>query len=88
MELNEKKIQADLTANWAVVAEGIQTILRREGFPEPYEALKSFTRGKDEINQALIVSFIDSLDVPEEIKTELKQITPFNYTGIDLMSGK
>lgn len=80
--LNEEKITNDLNHNWAVVAEAIQTILRREQFPNPYEALKELTRGKSEINQKTIHHFIDSLDIREELKTELKSITPHNYTGI------
>jgi adenylosuccinate lyase len=88
IELNEEKIHSDLESNWAVVAEGIQTILRRENYPQPYEALKNFTRGKHTINKDLIHAFIDSLDVPGSLKTELKQITPFNYTGIDLLANK
>jgi adenylosuccinate lyase len=80
--LNEEKIKADLDQNWAVVAEAIQTILRREQFPNPYEALKELTRGKAEINQKTIHHFIDTLDIREEVKKELKSITPQSYTGI------
>jgi adenylosuccinate lyase len=80
--LNAEKFEKDLENNWAVVAEAIQTILRREGYPNPYEALKGLTRTNEKINQQSIASFIDSLDVSDEIKTELKQITPANYTGI------
>lgn len=80
--LNEEKINSDLDHNWAVVAEAIQTILRREQFPNPYEALKDLTRGKSEINQKTIHHFIDSLDIKEEVKKELRAITPHNYTGI------
>lgn len=80
--LNEQKINADLEANWSVVAEAIQTILRREGFPNPYEALKKLTRTNTEINQESIHEFIDELDIDTKIKAELKTITPFNYTGI------
>ncbi|MCY2986142.1 MAG: adenylosuccinate lyase [Planctomycetota bacterium] len=80
--LNEPAIQADLEANWAVVAEAIQTILRREGYPEPYEALKGLTRTNAAINSTTIASFIQSLNVSETIKVELTKITPFNYTGI------
>lgn len=79
--LNQSAINRDLEDNWAVVAEGIQTILRREGYPNPYEALKSLTRTNEAITQDSIRSFIDSLDLPEEIKSELRDITPFNYTG-------
>ena len=80
--LNEDKFNQDLENNWAVVAEAIQTILRREAYPNPYEALKGLTRTNEKINQNSIANFIDGLDVSEEIKTELKQITPANYTGI------
>ena len=80
--LNEPVISKDLEDNWAVVAEAIQTILRREFFPNPYEALKELTRKNEVIDQKSIHNFIDGLDVSESIKTELKQITPQNYTGI------
>ena len=80
--LNEEKFAEDLEANWAVVAEAIQTILRRENYPNPYEALKGLTRTNERINQQSIANFIDSLEVGESIKKELKQITPSNYTGI------
>ena len=80
--LNESAITADLENNWAVVAEAIQTILRREGYPKPYETLKELTRTNEIINQKTIAGFIDSLDLKEELKKELKKITPFNYTGI------
>ena len=82
IEINEKAIHADLEANWAVVAEGIQNILRREGFPKPYEALKELTRTNSEITENSIKEFISNLSVSEEIKEELSQITPFNYTGV------
>ncbi len=80
--LNKKAFENDLENNWAVVAEAIQTILRREGYPNPYEALKGLTRTNDKINQASIANFIDTLEVSDVIKAELKQITPSNYTGI------
>ena len=80
--LNEAKFTEDLENNWAVVAEAIQTILRREGYPNPYEALKGLTRTNEKINQNSISSFIDTLNVSDTIKHELKQITPSNYTGI------
>lgn len=80
--LNEPKFAEDLEKNWAVVAEAIQTILRREGYPNPYEALKGLTRTNAAINQKSIADFIDTLKVSEEIKTELKAISPSNYTGI------
>ena len=80
--LNEAKFKDDLEQNWAVVAEAIQTILRREGYPNPYEALKGLTRTNEAITQQSIAGFIDTLDVSDVIKSELKQITPSNYTGI------
>jgi len=80
--LNKEKFEQDLENNWAVVAEAIQTILRREAYPNPYEALKGLTRTNEKINQNSIANFIDSLEVSNEIKTELKAITPSNYTGI------
>ncbi|MBN2634931.1 MAG: adenylosuccinate lyase [Prolixibacteraceae bacterium] len=80
--LNEAVIEKDLEDNWAVVAEAIQTILRREFFPNPYEALKDLTRKNEVINKASIHNFIDTLNVSESVKTELKKITPQNYTGI------
>lgn len=80
--LNEAQIQQDLDNQWAVVAEAIQTILRREGYPKPYEALKELTRINEKITSKSIHAFIDQLLVSEEIKNELKKITPFNYTGI------
>lgn len=80
--LNKEKFEQDLENNWPVVAEAIQTILRREGYPNPYEALKGLTRTNSKINQASISSFIDTLEVSDTIKKELKQITPSNYTGI------
>ncbi|WP_397362407.1 adenylosuccinate lyase [Olleya sp. R77988] len=80
--LNEPKFAEDLENNWAVVAEAIQTILRREGYPNPYEALKGLTRTNEAINKASISNFIDTLEVSDAIKTELKAISPSNYTGI------
>jgi adenylosuccinate lyase len=80
--LNENKFKEDLDNNWAVVAEAIQTILRREGYPNPYEALKGLTRTNEKINQNSIANFIEELKVTDEIKLELKKITPSNYTGI------
>ncbi|TYP99143.1 adenylosuccinate lyase [Tenacibaculum adriaticum] len=80
--LNEQKFEQDLENNWAVVAEAIQTILRREAYPNPYEALKGLTRTNDKITQKSIADFIDTLEISSEIKNELKQITPSNYTGI------
>ncbi|WP_053990302.1 adenylosuccinate lyase [Mangrovimonas sp. TPBH4] len=80
--LNDAKFAQDLENNWAVVAEAIQTILRREGYPNPYEALKGLTRTNEKITKTSISNFIDTLEVSEEIKDELKVITPSNYTGI------
>jgi adenylosuccinate lyase len=82
LELNEAALHKDLADNWAVVAEGIQNILRREGYPQPYEALKALTRKNEKITEQAIAGFIQSLDVADEIKAELGKITPFNYTGI------
>ena len=80
--LNKEKFEQDLENNWAVVAEAIQTILRREGYPNPYEALKGLTRTNTKIDQESIAAFIDTLDVSITIKSELKAISPSNYTGI------
>ncbi|MDR6301091.1 adenylosuccinate lyase [Mesonia maritima] len=80
--LNEEKLNQDLENNWAVVAEAIQTILRREAYPNPYEALKGLTRTNEKINAKSIAEFIETLEVSEDIKNELKAITPQNYTGI------
>jgi adenylosuccinate lyase len=80
--LNEEKFKADLEANWAVVAEAIQTILRREGYTNPYEALKGLTRTNEAITKTSIHSFIDTLEVTDAIKSELKTISPSNYTGV------
>jgi len=80
--LNAARMDADLEANWAVVAEAIQTILRREGYPQPYEALKALTRGKGGITQATMHAFIDQLLISDSLKAELKAITPANYTGV------
>ena len=82
LEVNEAAIDSDLNDNWAVVAEAIQTILRREGFPKPYEALKELTRTNHKITKESIQEFIQSLDISVEVKTELLQISPQNYTGI------
>jgi adenylosuccinate lyase len=80
--LNEDAISNDLEANWAVVAEAIQTILRREGYPNPYEALKDLTRTNQQINKDTIAEFVDRLEISESVKQELKAISPSNYTGI------
>lgn len=80
--LNEQKINDDLENNWAVVAEAIQTILRRENYPNPYEALKDLTRGNHQLDRTVIHTFIDTLKVNASVKKELKKITPANYTGV------
>ncbi|MGA0435495.1 MAG: adenylosuccinate lyase [Flavobacteriales bacterium] len=80
--LNRAKIDLDLAENWAVVAEAIQTILRREGFPKPYEALKSLTRQNEEINRETIARFIDELEIQESVKIELRQLSPETYIGL------
>ncbi|GAA4456406.1 MAG: adenylosuccinate lyase [Chitinophagaceae bacterium] len=80
--LNEAKLHEDLENNWAVVAEAIQTVLRREQFPQPYEALKELTRGKAGVNKKTMHAFIDALKIPATLKKELKAITPQNYTGV------
>jgi len=82
--LNQTKIDEDLENNWAVVAEAIQTVLRRENYPQPYEALKALTRGKVGINKADIHEFIDGLKISVKLKKELKSINPHNYTGVGI----
>jgi len=82
LELNQSAIDKDLDENWAVVAEAIQTILRREGYPNPYEALKALTRKNEKIAQHTLSNFIDTLNVKDDLKEELKKITPFNYIGV------
>ncbi len=82
LELNREAIDRDLEDNWAVVAEAIQTILRRESYPKPYEALKALTRKNEKITESTIADFIEQLEVSEDIKIELRKITPFNYIGI------
>lgn len=79
--LNERALKTDLEQNWAVVAEAIQTILRREGYPKPYEALKALTRTNETVTQDTIAAFVETLNVNDDIKAELKRITPWNYTG-------
>lgn len=80
--LNEEALKADLELNWVVVAEGIQNILRREGYPKPYEALKELTRKNQRINEAAIKQFITELNLSQEVKDELSKLTPYNYTGL------
>jgi len=82
--LNKERLVQDLENNWAVVAEAIQTVLRRENYPKPYEALKELTRGKAGITKQSLHAFIDDLEITSAIKKELKRITPFNYTGVGL----
>ncbi len=83
--LNEQAFEADLEKNWAVVAEAIQTILRREGFPKPYEALKGLTRKNEAVTKQTVHEFVDTLPISSALKKELKEITPQNYTGIQLV---
>ena len=80
--LNEERLQQDLDQTWAVVAEAIQTILRREAYPNPYEALKALTRTNEKMTPETIHQFIETLDVSEAVKDELRVITPATYTGI------
>jgi adenylosuccinate lyase len=82
LELNKSAIDRDLNDNWAVVAEAIQTVLRKKGYPNPYEALKALTRKNEKVTQQSIAEFIDSLNIKPDVKEQLKSITPFNYTGI------
>jgi len=82
LELNQAALHRDLDENWAVVAEAIQTILRKEGYPNPYEALKDLTRKNEKITQESLSAFIDGLAVKDTLKEQLKRITPFNYVGI------
>ena len=81
--LNEEKLQEDLENTWAVVAEGIQTILRREGYPNPYETLKALTRTNEKMTEKTIHAFIDTLNVSDAVKDELRAITPWTYTGVE-----
>jgi adenylosuccinate lyase len=81
IELNQTAINHDLDQNWAIVAEGIQTILRKEGYPNPYEALKDLTRKNEKVTQQSISEFIDRLHISDDLKKRLKSITPFTYVG-------
>ena len=81
IELNQPAINRDLEKNWAIVAEAIQTILRKEGYPNPYEALKDLTRTNKQVTQESLAQFIDSLNVTDNLKKQLKAITPFTYIG-------
>ena len=83
--LNEAEFEADLEQNWAVVAEALQTILRREGYPKPYEALKGLTRKNEAVTKDSVHAFVDTLDVSDELKKELKNISPQNYLGVQLV---
>jgi adenylosuccinate lyase len=85
LELNEAALRHHLEENWAVVAEGIQTVLRREGYPQPYEALKDLTRKNEKITEQTISNFIDTLQVSDAVKVELKKISPYTYTGVQLV---
>jgi adenylosuccinate lyase len=80
--VNKEKIRDDLENNRAVVAEAIQTILRREGYPNPYEALKELTRKHDKVTEEDFIAFINNLEIDDSVKEELKKISPENYTGI------
>ena len=80
--VNENAIRADLERNWAVVAEAIQSVLRREDYPEPYEALLELTRTNEAVTSDTIRKFIENLNVSKEVKEELHRITPWNYTGL------
>jgi adenylosuccinate lyase len=82
LELNQAALQYDLSQNWPVVAEAIQTVLRRENYPNPYEALKDMTRTNEKIDAVSIAKFIETLIVSDEVKRELKAITPDNYVGV------
>jgi adenylosuccinate lyase len=84
--LNEAKLKADLEDNWAVIAEAIQTILRREQFEKPYEALKQLTRKNEKVTKDTVHDFIDTLDISSALKVELKNITPWNYLGVQLVN--
>lgn len=86
--LNPAALERDLEAQWPVVAEGIQTILRRAGYPEPYEKLKELTRGKERITAADMAAFVATLDVSEEVRARLAALTPHNYTGVDLLAAQ
>ena len=86
--LNPDAIRADLDHNWAVIGEAIQTVLRREGYPEPFEALKKLTRTHATIDRAAIENFIEELDLSADVKNELLNITPENYTGITILPGQ
>jgi adenylosuccinate lyase len=81
--LNEEKIRVDLQMNWIVIAEAIQTILRREKYPNPYEALKALTRGNAHVDTSTFERFVDGLAVSEEVKNELRSVTPFTYVGVN-----
>jgi adenylosuccinate lyase len=80
--INKEKIDEDLENNWVIISEGIQTILRRERYPNPYETLKDLTRGKSKVSREDIWKFIDGLSVEEDVKKELKRLSPFNYFGV------
>ncbi len=81
MIINRERIHQDLEDNWVVVSEALQTVLRREGYPKPYEVLKKLTRTGEKLTQEAMISFVSSLEVDERVKQELIAITPFNYIG-------
>jgi adenylosuccinate lyase len=81
LELNENKIRVDLNQNWEVLAEAVQTILRREGYPKPYETLLNLTRGKESLTPSAYLDFINQLEIREEVKAELRQLSPWDYLG-------
>jgi len=82
LAVNTQALAKDLDNNWAVLGEAIQTVMRRYDIPEPYEKLKALTRGKDGIDQAALTAFIENLDVPETVKSELKKLSPASYIGL------
>ncbi len=82
LAVNESALAADLDENWAVLGEAIQTVMRRYDIPEPYEKLKELTRGKDGIDRETLETFIENLEVPAQVKVELKKLTPGNYIGL------
>ena len=82
LQVNEARMHEELDNNWAVIAEAIQTILRREGYPQPYEALKELTRNGQAITKDTLHAFIHQLDISDDVKAQLLSITPFNYTGM------
>ena len=82
LDVNESALANDLDNNWAILGEAVQTVMRRYGIPEPYEKLKALTRGQDHIDQALMQQFVESLELPDDVKTELRALTPADYIGL------